>query len=431
MPHDSMQQEGREVRLAKRIYSILLGWFALPLVATLIGATIISRIANRILSPTSYKIYIVGNMDKSVAAQKIALAFETCALKDFRDVPLSVVKRNDEGEPSQARQLAESISREPDTLLVVGHIASGQTKEALPIYLAVQPPIPVILTTETTPNLVPVTVRPGTYSPVFRLSPTDREQARIAAHFIAKKAITSIQNAIWVVQDVSGDTVYSEFLAGEFIRDVQRRQARVLLWSTNLSVPSAHALQALDIGWIFFAGEWPAALVLIRELRKIYGQKMPGMVLSDACVDQQLIDEGGPDVEGVYLTYPIKESQGGEGYTALSENSCKIVQALMVDADYPTNVYQLAAKEGGIAYRLRSFLGIKRVGDARRLLSSRMQSIEDQGQTFTLTNGTKIRFARKDKDGEVGGRIDPGATFYIWKVIKASFKDLPGGGLKP
>ena len=133
MPHDSMQQEGREVRLAKRIYSILLGWFVLPLVATLIGATIISRIANRILSPTSYKIYIVGNMDKSVAAQKIALAFETCALKDFRDVPLSVVKRNDEGEPSQARQLAESISREPDTLLVVEEILKKKKKEALTI----------------------------------------------------------------------------------------------------------------------------------------------------------------------------------------------------------------------------------------------------------------------------------------------------------
>jgi ABC-type branched-subunit amino acid transport system substrate-binding protein len=423
MPQDSVKQEWLAIRLAKRLFSILRAWFLLPLVGALIGATIVTRIASRILAPNSYKIYIVGNMDKSVAAQKIALAFDTCGLKDFSGVRLEVVKRNDEGEPSQARQLAENISRQPDTLLVIGHIASGQTKEALPIYLAVQPPIPVILTTETTPNLVPVTVIAGAYSPVLRLSPTDREQARIAALFIAEKVAakraTSKQNAIWVVQDVSGDTVYSEFLANQFIREVQRRHAKVVLWSTNLTVPTAHALHALDIGWVFFAGDWPAALVLIRELRTAYTQKeMPNIVLSDACVDQQLIDEGGSDIEGVYLIYPMKVSQGGEGYTAHAENVCNLVQKLLEEANYTANVHRLAEQEGGLSYKFRSLLGIKRVKDARRLLSSRMQSAEDQAEAFTLANGSKIRFARKDQDGEVGARIDPDATFHIWQVSK-------------
>lgn len=316
--------------------------------------------------------------------------------------------------------------------MVVGHVASGQTKEALPVYLATQPPVPVILTTETTPNLVPVTVKAGTYMPVLRLWPTDREQARVAAHFVAKHATaekdTSTQNAIWVVQDVSGDTVYSEFLANEFIRDVQRRHAKVVLWSTNLTVPTAHALRALDIGWVFFAGNWPAALVLIRELRSVYtpdfGQQMPRIVPSDACMDQHLISEGGRDVDQVYLTFPMKVSasgkrdpiRAGKEYAEHADDVCTIVRALLEEADYSPDVYRLAEKEGGLGYQLRSLLAIKRVKDARLLLSSRMQSAEDQAESFTLANGSKIRFARKDQDGEVGARVDADATFYIWQV---------------
>ena len=424
MPHDTVEQAGRTASIAKQIFAIFRAWFLLPLAGALIGATIITRIASRILAPDSYKIYIIGDLDNSAAAQKIALAFDLCNLREFRGVPLEVAKRNDAGEPAQARQLAENVSRQPNTLLVIGHIASGQTKEALPIYLAVQPPIPVILTVETTPNLVPVTAQSGTYSPVLRLTPTDREQARIAAHFIAKQVapakITSEQNAIWVVEDVSGDTVYSEFLTNEFIREVQRRRGKVVLWSNNLNIPALQELRALDVGWVFFAGNWPAALVLIRELRAVYksdrGLKMPSILLSDACVDQQLIDEGGPDVVGVYLTFPMKVSQGGKGYAAHAKNVCKIVQTLLEEADYTPDVYRLAQKEGGPAYEFRSILGINRASDARRLLSSRMRFAEDQAESFTLANGSKIRFARKDQDGEQGARIDPDATFHIWQV---------------
>jgi ABC-type branched-subunit amino acid transport system substrate-binding protein len=412
----------------RQLSSIFLAWILLPFIGALIGAMIISRIVNQVLAPNSYKVYVVGNMGKSTAAQTIAQALAGCDLKEFRGVPLDVVKRDDEGEPSQARRLAQDITGQPDTLLVIGHIGSGQTKEALPIYLAARPPIPVILATETTPNLVPVAVTPGTYMPVLRLWPTDREQARVAAHFIAKRVTDenapSKQNAIWVVQDVSGDTVYSEFLANEFIREVQRRRAKVVLWTTNLSVPTAHALRALDIGWVFFAGNWPAALVLIRELRSVYasssGQGMPSIVLSDACMDQQLIDEGGQDVQGVYLSFPMRVSKGGKEYSQQAENVCNIVRTLLEDEDYTADVYRLAQKNGGFLYELRSILGVKRVKDARRLLSSRIQSAEDQAEAFTLANGSKIRFARKDQDAEVGARIDADATFYIWQVRKGA-----------
>jgi hypothetical protein len=35
------------------------------------------------------------------------------------------------------------------------------------------------------------------------------------------------------------------------------------------------------------------------------GGKMPGILLSDGSMDQQFIDTGGSDVDGVYLTHPL------------------------------------------------------------------------------------------------------------------------------
>jgi ABC-type branched-subunit amino acid transport system substrate-binding protein len=408
-----------------RIYSLLLSWFLVPLLATLIGAMLVSRIAGRLMAPTSYKIYVVGNMDRSVAAQKIAEAFnpENCHLPTFGGVPVEVLRRNDQGDRSQAQLLAQKLSRRPDTLLVVGHIGSGQTKEALPIYMEAQPAVPVILTTETTPDLVPASVKKYTHHPVLRLSPTDKEQARIAAGFVARQAAAK-RKTVWVVQDVSDDTVYSEFLANDFVREAEKRHARVVLWSTNLNIPTAKTLHALNIGCVFFAGDWPAALVLIRELREIYGSAVPEIVLSDASVDPHLLKRGGKDVEGVYLTYPMKATEFREGYAVYGENACRVVQRLLGSEDTPPEVDQMAAKAGWFGYTLRTVFGIRRVKDARLVLRSRILYAEAYQITFTLPSGDEIRFGLRDKDGEEGARVDSGATFYLWRVTNDNFADI-------
>src|SRR5579885_1338974 len=85
---------------------------------------------------------------------------------------------NDLGEPSNAQRIAADLAARDNTLLVVGHISSTQTKQALPAYLQkARPPIPVILTTETNPHLLPPKISDEIYYPVFRLSPTDDAQA--------------------------------------------------------------------------------------------------------------------------------------------------------------------------------------------------------------------------------------------------------------
>jgi ABC-type branched-subunit amino acid transport system substrate-binding protein len=431
MAQEFEPQKSRIATLLKKGYSLLYIWLLLPLLATLIGAILISRIANRFLGPTSYKIYVVGNMEArgneaaDTVAHQIYAAFDARKgyLKDFGGVTLQVVPQNDQKDPSQARQVAERISHQTDTLLVIGHIASSQTKEALPIYLNVSPPIPVILTTETNPDLVPIKIKKHTYRPVFRLAPTDKVQAQVAADLIARQA-NAEGKAIWVVQDISGNTVYSAFLANDFIKDVQKQHAKVVLWSTNLNTPTANALRVLNIGWVFFAGSWPAALVLIRELRVIYGHRMPGVVLSDASVHQELIDEGGNDVVGVYLTYPMRAPpKGGPDYAAYGDNACRVVERLFEDVYDSGDFDEIAAKEGGLAYRFRALMGIRRVKDARRVLASVMQEAEETRQVFDLANGHKVQFG-VDEDGEDGVRVDSDAKFYIWRVSNKTFTDV-------
>jgi len=159
---------------------------------------------------------------------------------NFEGAALTVAQEDDRGDPTRARQIAEKIARQPDTLMVIGHASSGQSKEALPIYLDARPPIPVILTTETNPDLVPAKIKVHKFRPVFRLVPTDKVQAKVAADFIERQADASDKKSIWVVQDLSGigNHVYSSYLADEFVKDVHNRHAQVVLWSSNLTPPA-------------------------------------------------------------------------------------------------------------------------------------------------------------------------------------------------
>jgi branched-chain amino acid transport system substrate-binding protein len=340
-------------------------------------------------------------------------------LATFEGAALKVAQEDDRGDPVRARQIAERIARQPDTLMVIGHASSGQSREALPVYLAAEPPIPVILTTETNPDLVPAKVNKHKFRPVFRLLPTDKVQARVAADFIEEQADAS--KSIWVVQDLSGigDHFYSSYLADEFVKDVPNGRTKVVLWSNNLSFPSPRALADLNIGWVFFPGGWRPALVLIRELRRIYQvtnkDQMPKIFLSDASAEQQLIEAGGSDVEDVYLTYPMKVEEKGKDNKVYGENAARVIEGLIDDDNNSSDFDEVADQCRTIGYHFRSIMGIRRVGDARCVLSALMQEAEEDRRPFLLSKDKMIAFG-VDEDGEDGVRVDKDATFYIWQV---------------
>jgi ABC-type branched-subunit amino acid transport system substrate-binding protein len=384
--------------------------FIIPgLVGIVVSVALLGRVTDWWRGPSAYKIYIVGDFRPSFQATKeVRQGFAEGGDPRTRidGVPLSIEQRDDSGDPARAAEVASELIGRDDTLLVVGHLVSTQTEAALPYYLRkAKPQVPVILVTETNPNLMP----PGTTNeryPILRLSPLDNKQAEQAADFAQRKGARNF----WVVEDTSNPT-YSRYLALEFIKQVQSRGNRVLLWSNNMMVPSADTLKAFKIDCVFFAGEASKALILIRQIRAInWGHNPPMIILSDWCADPKLINEGGADVgQGVYLTNPLDArdySTTGRGYVPAGELARTIVDQVLDDASRRFRSSQI--DNSVVRYALQKALNIHRVSDARRTI------IEVLREHHSFSSG-EIQF---DDDGN---RIDAAAKFHIWTIGAGRF----------
>jgi hypothetical protein len=222
---------------------------------------------------------------------------------------------------------------------------------------------------------------------VLRLSPTDNQQAAQAADFVVSQGA----QAIWVVDDAAENSIYSRYLAQEFIRQVheksqvherpqvlaeyriqekrsaqsiqekrsaqskshlqEKRQAhdgrqineqinekksRVLLWTTNLEFPMTD-VKAFEIDWVFFAGSPSNCLILTRQVKEIWKdpQDRPKILLGNACADWELLPQGGEDVKEAFLTHPMAASDFNKnGFGPRGTQAFQLLQRLIEGADY-------------------------------------------------------------------------------------------------
>ena len=143
--------------------------------------------------------------------------------------------------------------------------------------------------------------------------------------------------------------------------------------------------------------------------------KVPRILLSDGCMDQQLIDTGGPDVDGVYLTHPLKaKTYALSNYGIYGKDAIKLIAQMTDETD--RRFSSLAGTQGRIGYLFRRILGIRRVGDARNALVAYMEESVRTGHQFDLTGGDRCQF-RDD-----GTRVN--TTFHVWTVNGAEFTDV-------
>ena len=108
----------RLISLAKmRVYPIIVGLLLAPLLAGLINWIVIDRLIARARGPDSYKIYVIGNVERDdSAAQQIYKQFIAQGdLKTIDGAPIEVRLEDDQGDPEQARQMAAKIAAKNDT----------------------------------------------------------------------------------------------------------------------------------------------------------------------------------------------------------------------------------------------------------------------------------------------------------------------------
>jgi len=405
------QTTPRWKRLLESHYTrVIKNFIVLPLIGALISGMVIGRIVDSFIGPKNYFVYVVGDESDKSTLELIKAA----AAGDFKskqgNITIKIDTRNDLGDPEKAQSIAQELVRRSDVLMVVGHGSSTSSKRALPVYLQADPAIPVILTTETNPALVsPPAPTDDRVPPVFRLFPTDDNQAKVAADFIAKQKPKSI----WIVEDTSNPT-YSQYLARTFQYAVYDSQpsVKVVLWSNNLNLPP-YAVDKLGIDWVFFAGDWRNALVLIRQLQAMQGTKTAKVLLSDASADKLLLKYGGADVEGVYLLHPLSaDAFNLKGYAGVGMEAYEVADTLISSAHQDFD--KLATEAAPIGYRLRKWLGLRRVSDERRALARFMETAVNNELPLT---GSQIKMRRDDSRSVI--RKD--ASFHVWRIAHNNF----------
>ncbi|SFK34808.1 branched-chain amino acid transport system substrate-binding protein [Nitrosomonas aestuarii] len=417
------------VLLCRLLLVPLRNFVVIPIVSAVIGIILVSRITDWWTGADSYYIYLVGDHKND---QVIADVFEgfreqpcnngdiQIADKTINNVPVKAKCVDDEGEPAKARQISDDLAKRDDTLMVIGHVKSTQTKAALPNYLIqARPPIPAILTLETNPHLIPGNQMDNEssedYQPVFRLWPTDDKQAAEAGQF----ALKHNHSVLWVVED-KHNPVYSQYLASRFVQWAQANHGKVVMWSTNMAVPPAETLRELKIGFVFFAGDWSNALILINQIKRIFPPKhRPTLFLSDASVNPQLITYGGSDLDeiNIYLTFPLTSAQYfNDGFKTIGKDARSIVDWLIDDT---SQHFETDRRENAsFKYWLLFLLNRHEVEDARTVLNSRMEKAVRDDKVFESTLD-QYQFVRDNGKNSL-------AQWHIWKVEKVEQDDATG-----
>jgi hypothetical protein len=188
-----------------------------------------------------------------------------------------------------------------------------------------------------------------------------------------------------------------------------------------MHMPGVSVFNALKIDWVFFAGGSDHALVLIRQIQKIFGGAKPGILLTDASADPALIEQGGDDVEGVYLTFPMSARE-------YVKDAFRPYGAMARDVvDYLITSTTTSDSNLGFSYSFRQLLAIRRVSDARTLLDLQIDDAQTTQARFIttndLTNDVTLQFGVGGRDDD-GTRVDRNAKFSVWQICNGEFTDV-------
>ncbi|MDT8448069.1 MAG: branched-chain amino acid ABC transporter substrate-binding protein [bacterium] len=207
---------------------------------------------------------------------------------------VQLVVLDDVCKPGVAADVANKMVAER-VVAVIGHICSGATKAALPIYQAAK--IPVISPSATSPELT----LEGRYPLFFRSIPHDAKQAMVQADFIVQKL--KAKTAV-IVHD-KGD--YGKALALLVEQELKKRGVKILM--VEGVTPGAVNYSALvrKIGReapdvVAFGGYHPEATKIVTQARK--RRIKSAFISGDGVKDPSFIKIGRHYVEGYYATSP-------------------------------------------------------------------------------------------------------------------------------
>jgi hypothetical protein len=379
-----------------------------PLLTLIAGLVFGDPIKNWWVGPAQYKVYLIGPSDAQT--NKLFSDFQD----QFQLKPLSIDRvgltveiRDDEGKVDQAKIWARKISEQPDTLVVIGHVLSQQTKAALPIYFGEEPPIPVIATTETDTALLADLPDQNRKIPFFQMSPPDDVQAQAMVDYAVthKKKEWAI-----VAEEDQTNRAYSDAMTNRLKDLIRRRQddgEPPLVYEAkdvNFSV-----MDSRKVDMIAFVGRWQAGCNFVRAYRVwLSGRPLdptresPTIILSDSAWDPEVFSKHESALLGVLISYQLGGEEVGADGNAFGTDAARILRGLVIAASRDV-------EESG--YSWRKLLGMHRVADARRALASAMWKAEAKSTSYQGRFSTYEFTAAHQRKNSV---------FHVWQLCQVS-----------
>lgn len=423
----SLRRVGRATWGKTRAASVSVGRFvAQHVVLSLLIGVLTTYLVVYLSGPSEYVVYVVGDFssDNQIAADVWRGLQDTCADRKLRIDGRSEVFEtlNDQGEPERARRLAESLVASDNALMVIGHMLTQQSIAALPIYLGTEPPLPVLLTTETHPDILPPLPVDRSFHPVFRLSPDDEQQAEEMFH-LAKRVRA---RRYWIAED-SANAVYSEFLAQQLDGRIVGAGGEVMLRTPSILSPDQGYWEAffalatgskLQVDALLYAGAWSDAVHALQQLQRLQPDSLVA-VLGDLAAHRKLLDLDDSISGKIFLTHPLRAAVfEEEGYAPFGHDACLILQRLLVD------VRQTRTFRGDRWSQMARMLRLTKVEDARESLAEMMER-----KAFTREKFAGMKLDESYGFDHLGRREN--ARFHHWRIYNGKFQQVAALASEP
>ncbi len=218
----------------------------------------------------------------------------------IKGAPVELVLVDEQCKPEAAANVATKLVSD-GVKAVLGHICSGPTKAALPIYRDAK--IISVSPSATTPELT----RSGEYKYFFRTIASDDRQARTMADFVVGKLGAK---KIAILHDKGDYGLGLATYARQFIEESKKAEVVLFEGITVGQVDFSAVIQKIkrsNSDVVIFGGYHPEASKLVSQMRK---KRMATTFVSDDGVkDEAFIKVAGKDAEGVYATGPTDTSK--------------------------------------------------------------------------------------------------------------------------
>jgi branched-chain amino acid transport system substrate-binding protein len=309
---------------------------------------------------------------------------------------VELVAKDDYADPDSAVFVANDLYAS-DVSAVVGHLFSGMTLAAAPVYNGGENPVVAISPSSSSPEVSAA----GTYT--FRICPSDLAHGAALAHWV-RDQLHFTQGAVLYLNDQYGRGIRQTFVS-EFTRlgGVLRSIDPYLGDRPNVGPYLDRLARGVKPEFLIVAGNRIEAEEIIRQARA-RGLRMP--VLGGDGLEG--IQEAGALAEGVYLSSPYFPAIR----TAANRRFVQAFRKKYPDAGLPN---QPAAGAYDAIYLLRDVIG--RVGADREAVRRALAGVGSASRAFEGVTGT-VAF---DAAGDV-----PNQNVYIGLVRNGTVDVVDG-----